>query len=1044
MFETQWEIVQKFVLTCKSPVCILRVPDSVITDEFKKDFCVVDVSEDFSPFKPFLSIISQNINEKLFDFVEKKAYSVQKDSFVSLFKNGIADERYDIPLENELVYEQNRFIRTIAELLEQLPEKNYLILNSQCLSKESLQVIKILEKSNVKSRFAFCFTSEKNDLDRTEASRFLEEYSLKHNYLHLMAKFVSIAKDKTEYKLIFDLPQDEQHKVILKNLRNNRIFMVLEQLKDFALWISANFGKFDFDEDEKRLMSLELAKSLFCCSLVDEAILYLNDIVDTQEEDKISGAAFYYLARAFSAKKSNSLAQKYYALAEKIFQKENDKKYLALGAMLEFHIARKNSAEDMMIKYQRALEFLRRQKFWNNFISVCISVPWKLVSDETLRNSIDEEVDMCLELAEKIDNQHLVSTACHWKGIVCSHFGEIDKAIVWYDKCNEIRTKIGEFGPILNIRNGLCYDATCRAMYKRAFDLENGIINRLLEISDFASVTDTLKNVAYALFYSRHFTEAYELFNVISHYIDIFNMAEILKGSFLPSQNDILIFKSIVNFAQGDFIRGRINHSNIMQDLDSVTKEDKPFVYYIQAVLSADEKQIEASEAFFEKCISEFSVIKSKLTHKIVFACYEYAVVLDQLGYKAESEKYLSRGFKIAKAEGYRYYTKETEGGQKNSVTVEEYVSGVEKFDSLNLNLEMLNEKAEKEQLLTLLHKRIHDYQFINKVKTGYIKNMKLKNYVQGVLLDIEKYTLAEEVHFCAVEDEKVKIFESIFHGEKPSVDEEIVKKLFSRSRKSDLSQMVYNEKFKLFFGDASYAEYKFGVVLVPSEANPLNVETLNTLNIALASIQSQVVIYKQEEHLMIMSSTDQLSRLKNRHAFQECIALESERVRRYQQRKKTVIQIAVAFIDLDNFKYYNDTFGHSVGDLLIKSFASLLRETCRKIDFISRYGGDEFVIIMIDTNAEEGKRVYNRLNECLEKHGYFLPQIRALLKKNDIEVPENRRLGFSMGISTNQDVEKCYDIDMVVQNADKALYYAKNNKKGSVSVWSEIKDMIK
>ena len=48
------------------------------------------------------------------------------------------------------------------------------------------------------------------------------------------------------------------------------------------------------------------------------------------------------------------------------------------------------------------------------------------------------------------------------------------------------------------------------------------------------------------------------------------------------------------------------------------------------------------------------------------------------------------------------------------------------------------------------------------------------------------------------------------------------------------------------------------------------------------------------------------------------------------------------------------------------------------------------------------------------------------------------------MGISTNQDVEKCDNIDVVVQNADKALYYAKNNKKASVSVWSEIKDMIK
>ena len=217
----------------------------------------------------------------------------------------------------------------------------------------------------------------------------------------------------------------------------------------------------------------------------------------------------------------------------------------------------------------------------------------------------------------------------------------------------------------------------------------------------------------------------------------------------------------------------------------------------------------------------------------------------------------------------------------------------------------------------------------------------------------------------------------------------------------------------------------------------------MNTINIALSSIQSQVVIYKQEEHLMIMSSTDQLSRLKNRHAFQECISLESERIRRYQQRKDTVIQMAVGFIDLDNFKYYNDTFGHNVGDLLIKSFSNLLRDTCRKIDFISRYGGDEFVIIMVDTNASEGERVYQRLNEKLESLNFFIPQIKALLKDDNLEIPREKYLGFSMGISTNHDVPDCDNLDQVVQYADKALYYSKEHCKGSVTVWADIKDKV-
>lgn len=1043
MFENQWKIVQEFVFSCKSNVCVLSLPETLLSDEFKQSFIVLDASKDFEPYKPFLSILKQNKEYFDAEFIEKNVYSVHKDSFISFFEKNIACERYDIPLANELLYEQNRFIKAIILMLEKLPEKNYLVLNSQCLSVESIELIRALEKSNVKSKFSFCFNSMKNDMEKNAAFDFLDECVSKPNYLNISSKILTIAKDSNEYKRIFDLPIDEQYNLVYSTLRNNRIFMVIEQLKDFSLWVSSNFGQFEFEENEKRVLTLELAKCLFFCGLNDEAILYFNDIIDVQEDDELEGIALYYLARVFSVKKTNTLAQKYFALAEKNLQKSKNKKLLALCAMLDFHIAKRTSSDDTITKYKKAITLLREEDLINNYISVCVSVPWRLMNDESERKLLDSEIDNCLSLAEKIDNQHLVSTGCHWKGIIASHYGEIDKALEWYDKCNLIRTQIGELGPILNIRNGLCYDATCRAMYKRAFNIENDIISRLVEISDFATVTDTLKNISYSLFYSRHFTEAYEIFNAISHYLSIFNMSEMANSSFLPSQNDILLFKSIISFAQGDFIRGRINHANIMQDIDTITKEDFPFVYYLEAVLSADEKDIAASEAFFDKCIKEFSLIKSKMAHKIVFAYYEYACVLDYLGYKVESLKYLKAGFDIAKKEKFDYFTKDTPRHKNGSITVKKYVEGVEKFDPLNLNIEMLNSKAEKEQLLTLLHKRIHDYQFINKVKTGYIKDMNLRKYIQTVLLDIDEYTLAEEVCFCIKENGHSKVYDSVSHGLDSSVNGRIITKLFENSKKTDIGQMVMNDEYGFYFGDASYAEYKFGIIVIPSKNSPISVDVLNTLNIALASIQSQVVIYKQEEHLMIMSSTDQLSRLKNRHAFQECIQLESERIRRYQQRKDTVIQVAVGFIDLDNFKYYNDTFGHNVGDLLIKSFASLLRETCRKIDFISRYGGDEFVIIMIDTDAEEGKRVYRRLNECLEKHEYFIPQIKALLDKDTIEIPDNKRIGFSMGISTNKDVDNCDDIDTVVQYADKALYYSKENGKGIVSVWAEIKDKV-
>lgn len=1034
--------IKQFIHSCKSSICFLHFFENLVADELQTDFKVMDMVNEFSPFKPFLSILQDNINNFTMDDLDNAAYFSHKGVLRAYFEQGFADERYDIPLPGEYIYEQGRFINSIVEIISKYCSGNYLILNAQCLSAGSLNLIRALEKKGFNGKIAFCFSTYQNDMEITDAVKFLDEQRSNPNYLQVISGGLSIFKDKTQFQVIFDMPEAEQFDFILKMLRNNRIFFCINQLKDFSEWVSNNFIHFSyFSEEQRRKLCLELAKALFESGLKDAAILYLNDILDTQEDDEINSAAFFQLARIFGNKKSFVLAVKYLSLATKAFEASGNGNMLALCAMLDFQFMRNvHEAGDVQWdKYHKALELLEKQGLWNNYISTAISLPWQLVDDEAVESSLEKEIMKSLELSKKVDNRHLISTVYHWRGILCSHFGETDKAIEWYDKCNEIRTEIGEINPLLNIRNGLCYDATCRGLYRRAYELENGIIGRLPEISDYASIADTLKNLGYALFYARHYTQAYELFNIITRYLQIFNMEEFMNNSFLPSINDMLMFKSIIDFDMGDFIRARINHANIMQNTETLTKEDMPFLYFINAVLHADDKDIVSAESFFLKCVAEFNKLASDMSHKVVFAFYEFAVVLSRLGYESLSKKYLRLGFNLAKKHGYEYYTK----GRKKCFSLKTYLNGVEKYDPLNIDISFFKEKAEKEQLLSLLHKRIHDYQFINKIKSCVVHDMKIRKYIETVLLELGEYTMADEVHFGVKEGSVCRTVDSFLHSGESTVTAETWKRLFKNSKKTDVAQLVYDENDQLFFGDISYADYHSAVIIKPSRGSTFNSDVINTILIALASIQSQVVIYKQEEHLMIMSSTDQLSRLKNRNAFQEYISLESERVRRYQQRKETVIQVAVGFIDLDNFKYYNDTFGHNVGDLLIKNFANLLRETCRKIDFISRYGGDEFVIIMVDTNAEEGERVFQRLNEKLIEHEHFLPQIRALLKDETIQVPREKYLGFSMGISTNHDVDNCDNLDVVVQNADKALYYSKNKCKGSVSIWSEIKDLL-
>lgn len=72
----------------------------------------------------------------------------------------------------------------------------------------------------------------------------------------------------------------------------------------------------------------------------------------------------------------------------------------------------------------------------------------------------------------------------------------------------------------------------------------------------------------------------------------------------------------------------------------------------------------------------------------------------------------------------------------------------------------------------------------------------------------------------------------------------------------------------------------------------------------------------------------------------------------------------------------------------------------------------------------------------------HFIPELEKLLNKK-LDIPENRKLGFSVGIAANSDEDDISDLDTTMTNADKALYYSKQHKKGTVTIWSEIKDKI-
>ena len=160
-------------------------------------------------------------------------------------------------------------------------------------------------------------------------------------------------------------------------------------------------------------------------------------------------------------------------------------------------------------------------------------------------------------------------------------------------------------------------------------------------------------------------------------------------------------------------------------------------------------------------------------------------------------------------------------------------------------------------------------------------------------------------------------------------------------------------------------------------------------------------------------SGTDDLTNLANRRAFMEAASAELVRARRSGR------PLAVALVDLDDFKRINDTFGHSTGDRMLCDVADVLREHFREIDLPSRLGGEEFAVLLPETDVTGAREAAERFVTAL-----------AAAEFGDGRIGPNG-ITASAGVAAAADLE----IGELLDSADRALYRAKKHGKNQVQV---------
>ncbi len=232
------------------------------------------------------------------------------------------------------------------------------------------------------------------------------------------------------------------------------------------------------------------------------------------------------------------------------------------------------------------------------------------------------------------------------------------------------------------------------------------------------------------------------------------------------------------------------------------------------------------------------------------------------------------------------------------------------------------------------------------------------------------------------------------------------------------------NYNLRSFFGvPVSYHKVCFGAITVES-AKPDKYSVRDEKILTILANNFGVALERGHalQQLELQATTDGLTQLYNYRMFMQRIANEVERSIRYDQN------FTLLMVDIDYFKQINDTYGHRAGDKILMQIASTIKKSLRNVDFVSRYGGEEFAVILVETQLKDALYTAERIRENIAN-------MHTTYEKNVLDV--------TVSIGAVEFPNNSKEAETLIHEADMALYEAKSKGRNRIVTVDSAKHSI-
>lgn len=674
-----------------------------------------------------------------------------------------------------------------------------------------------------------------------------------------------------------------------------------------------------------------------------------------------------------------------------------------------------------------------------------------------------------IKIAKKLCNENLMLIAYRKNIMRSSLFGLFQVTNHYYYKCMEI---VGDKNPtkLADFYNGLGYNCCAAEQYEEANSYYNKAIVIYYHLNMMNHVGETLYNMAINCILADENSTAYQYLLSCMRIINILHLNDLrvcniskifgllaLCSYRLGRGYDTRIYLDNALQLLGHILNRSVEDERQNRKLDSsyTACDDDLFLYfYVSALVEMDKDKCEEALALMENA----RIYMERSTGYQFFSVVQYEItmaeLLKKMGRAAEAAEELEKGLRYVKRCGVSEKQRMLEAACRGTKYKQEHKRAAELSGITLQEVQTATKQAGIIKDYETLKRRMD---FISAwQKMTDISGKSFDNLVQNALNTFMLNFGIDSILYISYRDDKPNIYFDTGQVVLSETDIEKITKYFSTHRsgfvtsKLKKNYMEYKRILSLF-GITQicsmvclpyYVDEKLDSVFImyilmkdnwnaPRTKFMLDESDMEIFNLMLLQLRNAVEKLEHTEQIRSINSrleksaiTDYLTSLYNRNGFYQ-------KIKSWVERQMTR-DITFLYIDLDNFKYYNDTFGHAAGDRILQEVAGILSWISKDCGFAARYGGDEFIISLKFVDKQRALTLGRSiLNIIREKKG-FVDIIKEMSGK-DVVIPKEKELSCSIGIAAMKGIMDDDAIAETISKADEVLYAIKHSTKGDV-----------